>query len=106
MGPQSNTGTTEWLRMINLDITGEQIIVILTLLVIFAETTYLVYYLNRQNAPVRTTVVHLVGIFLFVPLVFLLAFLGKIGENTVSTLLGAFAGYIFGKISLKEEWGG
>lgn len=81
-------------------------IVLLTLAIIFASTLYLVYYLNKQNAPIRTTVVQTVGIMMFVPLIFLLAFTGKISENTVSTLLGAFAGYVFGKASLKEEWGG
>lgn len=80
-------------------------IVILTLLIIFIITIYLIYYLNKQNAPVRTTVLQTVGVMMFVPLVFLLAFTGKIGENTISTLLGAFAGYVFGKVSLDKEWG-
>lgn len=85
---------------------ANEIIVLSTLLIIFVDSIYLIYYLNRQNAPVRTTVVQFLGVILFIPLVFLLSFTGKIGDNTVSALLGALVGYLFGKTSLKEEWGG
>lgn len=79
-------------------------IVLGTLLVILIDSLFLFWYLNHQNAPIRTTVVQLVGILLFVPLVFLLSYLNKIDSNTVSVLLGAFVGYVFGKMSLVEEW--
>lgn len=82
------------------------IIVLGTLVVILVDSLFLFWYLNRQNAPIRTTVVQLMGILLFVPLVFLLSYLNKIDSNTVSVLLGAFVGYVFGKSSLVEEWGG
>lgn len=81
-------------------------IVLATLAIILVSTIALLVYLQKQNAPIRTTVVQTIGIMLFVPLLFLLVFTGKIGENTVSTLLGAFVGYVFGKASLPEEWGG
>lgn len=81
-------------------------IVLATLAIILVSTMALLVYLHKQNAPVRTTIVQTLGIMLFVPLLFLLVFTGKIGENTVSTLLGAFVGYVFGKASLPEEWGG
>ena len=81
-------------------------IVLATLAIILVSTIALLVYLHKQNAPIRTTVVQTIGIMLFVPLLFLLVFTGKIGENTVSTLLGAFVGYVFGKTSLPEEWGG
>jgi len=83
-----------------------EIIVLVTLAIILISAIALITYLHKQNAPIRTTVVQTIGIMLFVPLVFLLAFTGKIGENTVSALLGAFVGYVFGKSSLPEEWGG
>lgn len=82
------------------------IIVLSTLLIILIDSVFLLYYLNRQNAPVRTTVVQFLGVILFIPLVFLLSYTGKIDDRTVSTLLGALVGYVFGKTSLKEEWGG
>ena len=87
-------------------IISNEVIVIITLAIILICAIALFVYLHKQNAPIRTTVVQMIGIMLFVPLVFLLAFTGKIGENTVSTLLGAFVGYVFGKASLPEEWGG
>lgn len=77
-----------------------------TLAVILIDSLFLFWYLNRQNAPIRTTVVQLMGVFLFVPLVFLLSYLNKIDSNTVSVLLGAFVGYVFGKSSLVQEWVG
>lgn len=82
------------------------IIVLSTLLIILIDSVFLLYYLNKQNAPVRTTVVQFLGVILFIPLVFLLSYTGKIDDRTVSTLLGALVGYVFGKTSLKEEWGG
>jgi hypothetical protein len=82
------------------------IIVLGTLGVILVDSLFLFWYLNRQSAPIRTTVVQLMGTLLFVPLVFLLSYLNKIDSNTVSVLLGAFVGYVFGKSSLVEEWGG
>lgn len=85
---------------------SNEVIVIATLAIIMASIIGLFVYLHKQNAPVRTTIVQTIGIMLFVPLLFLLAFTGKISENTVSTLLGAFVGYVFGKASLPEEWGG
>jgi len=81
-------------------------IVLTTLAIILISTIALLIYLHKQNAPVRTTIVQIIAIILFVPLVFVLAFTGKVGENTLSTLLGAFVGYVFGKTSLPEEWRG
>ncbi len=89
-----------------MTISSNDIIVLATLVIILSSTIGLFVYLHKQNAPIRTTVVQTIGLMLFVPLVFLLAFTGRIGENTVSTLLGAFVGYVFGKVSLPEEWGG
>lgn len=80
------------------------IITIITLVIIGADSLYLLWYLNRQNAPVRTTVVQALGVLLLVPLVFLLAFWDKIESQTVATVLGAFIGYVFSRIPLKEEW--
>jgi Na+/phosphate symporter len=79
-------------------------ITIILLLIIGGDSIYLIYYLNKQNAPIRTTVVQLIGVLLFVPLVFLLAFWDKIESQVTATVLGAFVGYIFNIISLKEEW--
>ena len=64
----------------------------------------LFWYLNKQNAPIRTTVVHLMAVTLFVPGVFALALMEKIDSSTVSTLLGGFAGYLFAQVPLKAEW--
>lgn len=82
----------------------DSIVIITTLIFVFLETLVLVWYLNEQNAPVRTTVLQWVSVAVFVPFVFLLAYLGKIDSNVTSTLLGGFAGYIFGKVGLSEEW--
>ncbi|HCM45742.1 MAG: hypothetical protein UV52_C0021G0002 [Parcubacteria group bacterium GW2011_GWD1_42_9] len=79
-------------------------ITIVTLLIIGCDSIYLLYYLNRQNAPIRTTVVQLLGVLLLVPLVFLLALWDKIESQVVATVLGAFVGYVFSRIPLKEEW--
>lgn len=79
-------------------------ITITLLLIIGSDSIYLIYYLNKQNAPIRTTIIQLIGVLLFVPLVFLLAFWDKIESQVVATVLGAFIGYVFGIIPLKEEW--
>lgn len=83
---------------------SNEVIILSVLGFIAIETVALIIYLHKQNAPVRTTVIQWVGIALFIPFVFLLAYLGKISENVVSTLLGAFVGYVFGKTGLTEEW--
>lgn len=82
----------------------ETILIGITLIFILLESLILVDYLNKQNAPVRTTVLQWIGVAIFTPFVFLLAYLGKIDSNVTSTLLGAFAGYLFGKVGLSEEW--
>ncbi len=83
---------------------AENIITLVTLGIILIIVCYLIYYLNRQNAPIRTTVVQFIGIVLFVPLVFLLAFLNRIDQDVLATLMGTFAGYVFGKSAHKGEW--
>lgn len=83
---------------------AEDIITLVTLGIILIIVCYLIYYLNKQNAPLRTTVVQFIGIVLFVPLVFLLAFLNKIDQDVLATLMGAFAGYVFGKSAHQGEW--
>lgn len=80
------------------------IAVLASIAVMFIDSLALIWYLNRQNAPVRTTVVQFLAIVVLLPLVFVLAFTGKVSENTISTLLGSLVGYIFGKTSLTEEW--
>lgn len=80
------------------------IIISATLGIILILSLYLIHYLNRQNAPIRTTVIQFIGVILFVPLIFLLAFLNKIDQDVLSTLMGAFAGYVFGKSANKGEW--
>ncbi len=86
-------------------IIAQDLIIILSVLVfMLIETIALILYLNKQNAPVRTTVIQWVSVTLFIPIVFLLSYFGKINENTVATLLGAFAGYVLGKTGLTEEW--
>lgn len=64
----------------------------------------LIYYLLKQNAPIRTTVIQWVGILIFIPFVFLLSYFNKVSDTTIATLLGAFIGYLFGKTGLTEEW--
>jgi len=83
---------------------ADSILVVAILVFIFLETGTLVFYLNKQNAPVRTTVLQWVGVAIFIPFVFLLSYLGKIDSSVTSTLLGGFAGYVFGKVGLSEEW--
>lgn len=83
---------------------NENFIVLGALLIILINSLALIYYLNKQNAPIRTTVVQTYGIFVLVPLIFALAVMGKISDNTVAAVLGALVGYIFGKSSLSEEW--
>ena len=73
-------------------------------MLILVFSSVLIWYLNKQNAPVRTTVVQLASSTNFLLIVFLLAFLEKIEGQTVATLLGAYVGYVFGKISAKGEW--
>lgn len=85
-------------------ITSNDLIILCILIFILLETIALIIYLKMEHAPIRTNVVQWTGIVLFIPFVFLLAYIGKIDGNTVSTLLGAFAGYVFGKTSLTEEW--
>jgi len=80
------------------------IITLLTLSIIAADSIYLICYLNKQNAPIRTTVVQALGVLLLVPLVFLLSFWDKLESQVVATILGAFIGYVFSRIPLKEEW--
>lgn len=65
-----------------------------------------IWVLHRQNAPIRTTVVQFIAVVWFIGSVLILSLLQKIDASTVSTLLGAFVGYLFGKVSLREEWGG
>jgi hypothetical protein len=74
------------------------------LVIILIDSLALIFYLNKQNAPVRTTVVQMYGILILVPLVFVLSFAGKINDNTTAAILGALVGYVFGKNSLSEEW--
>ena len=80
------------------------VITIVTLGIIVFDSGYLIWYLNRQNAPVRTNVVKMIGVILLVPLIFLLSLWDKIESQTVATILGAFVGYVFGHMSIKEEW--
>lgn len=82
----------------------ENIAIIGVLIVILIDSIALIYYLNKQNAPVRTTVVQMYGLLILVPLVFVLAFTGKVGDNTIAAILGALIGYVFGKTGLTEEW--
>jgi len=79
-------------------------ITIITLFIIGGDSIYLIYYLNKQNAPIRTTVVQLVGVLLLVPLVFILALWDKVESQVVATILGAFVGYVFSGVPLKEGW--
>lgn len=79
-------------------------IIISVLVFVFLETGILVLYLNKQNAPVRTTVLQWIALAIFIPFIFLLSYLDKIDSNVTSTLLGGFAGYVFGKVGLSEEW--
>ena len=46
----------------------------------------------------------MIGVILLVPLIFLLSLWDKIESQTVATILGAFVGYVFGHMSIKEEW--
>ena len=85
---------------------GQLVVIVLTLVIIAAIAVYLIHYLNKQNAPIRTTVVQLLTLLLIVPLVFLLAYLDKIDSHSISVILGAIIGYVFSKVPLKEEWGG
>jgi hypothetical protein len=82
------------------------VISVATLAIIAVLNLATIVYLHKQNAPVRTTVVQFWGITMFIPFVFLLAIWAKIDSEVVATLLGAFAGYLFGMKSLAEEWGG
>jgi len=61
-------------------------------------------YMKKTGAPVRTNVVQLIGLYFFIPLILALSLFDKIDANVISTLLGVFVGYIFGKEALKEEW--
>lgn len=85
---------------------NQNLIIILTAFgLILSFSLILIWYLNKQNAPVRTTVVQLASSVNFLLIMFLLAYLNKIDGQTVATLLGAYVGYVFGKISAKGEWG-
>lgn len=84
---------------------NQQLIILVTLGIILIFSLILVWYLNKQNAPVRTTVLQLAGSTTFLLIVFLLSYLDKLENQTLATLLGAYVGYVFGKISSKEEWG-
>jgi len=81
------------------------LVIIVTLGIVLVFSLFLVWYLNKQNAPVRTTVLQLAGSTTFLLIVFLLSYLNRIDGETVATLLGAYVGYVFGKISSKGEWG-
>lgn len=82
----------------------ETIAILGALIIIFINSLALIYYLNKQNAPVRTTVVQMYGLLILIPLVFVLAFTGKVSDNTLAAILGALIGYVFGKTGLSEEW--
>lgn len=83
----------------------ELIVILFTLIEILIFSLILIQYLVKQNAPVRTTVVQLSSSVIFLLIVFLLAYLNKINAGPISTLLGAYVGYVFGKASAKGEWG-
>lgn len=65
---------------------------------------YLIKYLDNQNAPMRTTVVQLFTVILILPLIFILAYLDKIGSEAIAAILGAIIGYLLGKIPVRGEW--
>lgn len=83
----------------------ESLIIAITLGIILIFSLILIRYLDKQNAPVRTTVLQLAGSTTFLLITFLLAYLNKIDGQTTATLLGAYVGYVFGKASSKGEWG-
>jgi hypothetical protein len=80
------------------------LLILFTLMLIFMFFLILIKYLDKQKAPIRTTVLQLASSISFLLIVFLLAYLNKISSQTISTLLGAYAGYIFGKVTNKFEW--
>lgn len=61
-------------------------------------------YLNAQNAPIRTTVVIVMGLVVFLPIVLVLALFNSINEP-VAALLGTYVGYLLSMASNKGEWG-
>ena len=83
----------------------EFLVILITLGIVLAFSLILIWYLNKQNAPVRTTVLQLAGSTTFLLITFLLAYLNRIDGQTTATLLGAYVGYVFGKVSSKGEWG-
>lgn len=80
------------------------IVILVTLGIILIFSLVLIGYLNKQNAPIRTTALQLGGSTTFLLIAFMLAYLDKIDAQTIATLLGAYVGYVFGKISSKGEW--
>lgn len=82
----------------------DYIVVYITLGSVVLNSVLLIFYLNKQNALVRTTVVQYFAIATIIPFIVTLATLNRIGENTIATILGAVVGYIFGKTGLTQEW--
>lgn len=81
------------------------LIIIAVLFLILVFSLMLVFYLHKQNAPLRTSVMQFGSSIVFLLIVFLLAYINKIGDQTLATLLGAYVGYVFGKVASKGEWG-